>query len=192
MEEFVTKVSVIKDALAATGEPLKESEVILITLGALGDEFESFVTSITTKYDSSMTFAGLCELLMDHEMRLQKSQPSASLSVNTAVKSYSKKYEVAETTPAQSKTELRCQICSRKGHSALNCYNRLNITQFKPKHNRELSPFGPNGNNRTANSVNTVNTGKASMWYPDSGATSHIMNSAQKIQRPRPYSDGLS
>lgn len=49
MEDFITKVSILKDALAATGEGLKESEIILITLGALGDEYESFVTSITTR-----------------------------------------------------------------------------------------------------------------------------------------------
>lgn len=50
MEDFVTKVSILKDALAATGESLKGSEIILIMLGMLGEEYESSVTSITTKY----------------------------------------------------------------------------------------------------------------------------------------------
>lgn len=62
------KGSVLKDALVAIGESLKESEVILITFGALGEEYKSFVTSITIRYDPAMTFASLCKLHMDKEM----------------------------------------------------------------------------------------------------------------------------
>lgn len=72
MEKFITKVSVLKDALTTTGETFKESNVVLITLGALNDEYESFIMSITTRYDLAMTFAFVCELLMDQEIRIQK------------------------------------------------------------------------------------------------------------------------
>lgn len=57
MEEFIIRILVIKDTLAATGETLKESEVILIALGALSDQYKSFVMSLTTRYDHGMTFA---------------------------------------------------------------------------------------------------------------------------------------
>lgn len=56
MEDFISKISVLIDVLVATGESLKESEVILVTLGALGEEYESFVMSITTRYNSAMPF----------------------------------------------------------------------------------------------------------------------------------------
>lgn len=65
MEEFISKISILKDAMAAIGETLRESEVILIALGALDDDYKSFVTSITTHFDKKMTFSTLCELLMD-------------------------------------------------------------------------------------------------------------------------------
>lgn len=55
MGDFIKKISVLKDALAAQGNNLKESEVILITLGGLGEEYESFVTSIATRYDETIT-----------------------------------------------------------------------------------------------------------------------------------------
>lgn len=29
---------------------------------------------------------------------------------------------------------IPCQICFRKGHGALNCYNCLNVTKFPPTH----------------------------------------------------------
>lgn len=48
MDEYIAKISILKNALASTGEGLKDSEIILITLGGLGNEFESFVTAITT------------------------------------------------------------------------------------------------------------------------------------------------
>lgn len=136
-----------------------------------------------------MTFATLCELLMDHEIRLQKNQSSGSLSVNAAVKSFPKKIEASKITSPYPKSELRCQICTRKGHSTLNCYNRLNLTCFQPMHNRKLSPLGPNGSNRSSsNSVNLQTTGEASTWYPDSRVTSHITNSSQHIQHPWSFS----
>lgn len=69
MEDFIIKISVLKDALAATGECLKDSEIILITLGALGEGYESFITSVRTRFDPEMTFASLCELLMDQDLR---------------------------------------------------------------------------------------------------------------------------
>lgn len=87
------------------------------------------------------------------------------------------------------KVEVKCQICRRKAHSALNCYNRLNVTRFPPTHNHELSTFSPNGSNRTyANSVNLVTTGEALIWYPNSRATSHIIAFIDNVQHPRPFS----
>lgn len=56
----------------ATVERLKDSEIILIKLGRLSGEYESFVTSITTRFDYSMMFPSLCELLMDHDMMVPK------------------------------------------------------------------------------------------------------------------------
>lgn len=136
MEDFITTILIIKDELATIGETLKESEVILITLGALNDDYESFVTSITTRFDHSMTFSSLCELLMDHEMRLRwKVNPLSSTGfVNAVVK-------------GESRSDFKCQIFLRKGHSALNCHNRINLTCFPPSHGRELSATGPTTGN---------------------------------------------
>lgn len=103
MEDFITKISVLKDALAATDERLKEYELILITLVALGEGYDSFVTSITTRFGSKMTFSSLCELLMDQEIRTQQNQSVLNmLSINVVVKNSPK------IGDQPSKTDMKC------------------------------------------------------------------------------------
>lgn len=67
---------------------------------------------------------------------------------------------------------------NRKFHSALNCYDRLNLMKFPPAHSRELSPFGPMGSNHIG--TQTANL----VWYPDSRSTSHITTTSQNMQQP--------
>lgn len=179
IEDYFSKISILKNALASTGEEgLKESEIILITLGGLGNEFESIVTAITTPFNPDLTFSGVCKLLMDHNLRLEKSRSTNSVVVNIATK---------VTHPANSqrspRSDIQCQICTRKGHSAADCYNRLNFDRYPALHGRVLSSLGPNGSTRTQTSENLVATssGTATMSYPDSRATSHITASSENI-----------
>lgn len=97
--------------------------------------------------------------------------------VNVAVKGLYKSGEANQAT----KSELKCQICSRKGHTVSDCYNRLNMTKFPPSHNRVLSPHRP-----TSSSGHSANL--LTMWYPNSRATTHVTTSSQNVQRPRPFS----
>lgn len=144
IEEFLTKVSLLKDAIAMTRERLKESEIILITLGALGKGCESFVTSITTIYDLGMTFSSLCELLMDQEMRMQRNHSILSTYGSANVAS---KFTPKSGDQSGKSSDLNCQIYGRKSHSTLNCYNQLNLSKYPPAHSRELSASSPTGNN---------------------------------------------
>lgn len=69
------------------------------------------------------------------------------------------------------------QICSKKGNSAINRMNRMNLTRFPLTHRRPLSPTG-----MKLPSSNTVSSGNAmSMWYPDSEATTHIIDSGKNL-----------
>lgn len=177
MEEYITKVSILKDALVITREKVKDSEVILITLGGLGNKYESFVTSITIRFDPNMTFSSLCELLMDQEMCIQKARFLNLAVVNVAAKTNPK----SDDGSSQSKSEIKCQICSKKAHTMLNCYNHLNITRFQLTHGRELSPGPTRSNGSAKHSANLVTLGVMLMWYPDSGATLHITLSLKNI-----------
>lgn len=136
MDDYIAKVTVLMDSLAATGEVVRESEMIQVTLAGLGDEFEAFTTAITTRYDPDLTFSQLCELLMDQDIRIEKSRSTEIQVAN--VNGHSK----SGPTRAPSKSETRCQICTKRDHNALDCYNRLNTSRFPPTHSRTLSSQG--------------------------------------------------
>lgn len=190
IEEYITKIVILRDALAATREKLKESEVILSTLQGMSDKYEAFVTSVTTRWDPNLTFSKLGELLMDQELRIASRNSAAQIELeelNIVIAKTDRDKPDAKTN-AGSRYDLRCQICSRKGHEG----NRLlqshkSITLFLPNHSRTLSPSDPNGGR--SGSVNTIRFSSSDamiMWYPDSGAASHVTNSGEKIQHPHP------
>lgn len=159
IDEYLSKLLILKDELAAIGQEMKESEVILITLGGLSEEYKAFVTAIATHYDPNLTFSELCKMLLDHDLRTDKRSK-----VNVTTKSSSSN----QTPNLNHKSEIKCQICSRKEHLVADCYNLHNITQFPPSYGRTLSPLGSNGNNHSSShSANTVvsSLDVMTMWY---------------------------
>lgn len=51
---------------------MKEIEIILITLDGLGQDYDSFVTLITTRMDPNLIFFESSKVLLDQEMRMEK------------------------------------------------------------------------------------------------------------------------
>lgn len=78
------------------------------------------------------------------------------------------------------------QIYARKGHTAIICFNHINLTKYPPTHSRELSTSGPIG--MKTPSTNYVASNRAvKVWYPNSGATQHITSSIVNLQESSPY-----
>lgn len=115
MMEYLTHVRLLLGSLIAVGENLSQSEIIIAVIGGLGIESESFVQSITTKFDHSMTNIDLQSLLMDKEMSHPLEIPSLP-SIN-----------LVSSDAFNSDVKLvSCQICNKKGHGTLNCYGQFN------------------------------------------------------------------
>lgn len=86
MEEYISQITVLKDALAATGEHLKETYIILIALGGPSMEYESFVTTIT-QGSTILCHFPLCVSCFWIKMRIHKSSlDQTSAMVNVVVK----------------------------------------------------------------------------------------------------------
>lgn len=129
MIEFLTKVNRMLEMLAACGEKMETRDVILNVLNALGPEYEPFVTSVTTCMDWLMSFVDLQAMLLDQELQLEVVTPKMG-SVNTAT------VEKGKSDEARS-SEGKCQIRTKRGHLAINCYNKLNIKNYLPIHSRK-------------------------------------------------------
>ena len=71
---------------------------------------------------------------------------------------------------------MMCQICSRSGHSAINCFKRLDTINS-----------APTNHNAIANLASVDNTIGDGSWYPDSGATHHITNDMANLNISTPY-----
>jgi len=177
--DFLRRVTIARDKLAAAGEKISDSQIILLTLGGFGTDYQSFITSITTRFDKNMTFSTFKSLLIDFDLQFSPSR----LEANVAVKNKSD----------DRRDKSFCQICSKKGHGAKDCYHRVNFRKFLPiSHSRrlvasDLENFLVSTNNVTP-SANFVTTSRApAIWYPDTGATSHIAKSGNSVGRFKKY-----
>lgn len=111
---------------------------------------------------------------MDHDLQDKRTN---SIEANVISKSNKndERYNNIKSQP--------CQIRSRKGYSPLNCYNRVNFARFPPTHNKKLIPIGVGCiTNTSSPSANAV-----TMWYPDSGETTHITSNGKILNSSQKY-----
>lgn len=62
------RAGALHDQMVAIGEIISKPEMVLIVVEGLRRDYESLVTSITTRFDGSVTFLDLQAMLMDHDM----------------------------------------------------------------------------------------------------------------------------
>ncbi|PRQ49062.1 putative transcription factor interactor and regulator CCHC(Zn) family [Rosa chinensis] len=80
------------------------------------------------------------------------------------------------STTTSSSGRISCQICHRSGHSALDCYNRLNLSFEGRVPTKQLSALAA-----------SVSTPSSSTWLLDSGANTHVTSDLNTLQFPREY-----
>ncbi|KAJ0959795.1 hypothetical protein J5N97_000505 [Dioscorea zingiberensis] len=68
--DYFRKVKNLADTLCAIGTPLRDDEVISYILAGLGPEFDSLVTSVTTRVDP-MSLSDLYAHMLSFELRLE-------------------------------------------------------------------------------------------------------------------------
>ncbi|XP_070665264.1 uncharacterized protein [Malus domestica] len=88
----------------------------------------------------------------------------------------------APPSPTQSGGRIQCQICRRHGHSAIDCFNRLNMAYEGRVPTPRLQAYVA-----TAPSPATASPSGIHNWLFDSGANAHITNDLNQVSNPRPY-----
>lgn len=102
--------------------------------------------------------------------------------IKVIVKSYNHQYMVEDTDKSWKNSKnnklVVCQICSKKGRSRLNCFNRINLSTFLPQHDRTLSSSGLT----IRASANMTYEDGTRVWYPDSEVKNHKTYEESNIQ----------
>jgi len=157
--DYIAEINGYVEGLSVAGRKMDEQDLVLLVVAGLGDEYETLSSMITVRRDN-ITWKEVKAMFMDTEVRNSRSNTLTPLSANVV-----EAPKVTKQGKVNYKT-IPCQICSVKGHGALNCYNRINLTKFPPTHGRVLSPNGPTGK-MSANLTYKKSSG--SIWYPDQG-----------------------
>lgn len=85
--DYLHRIKVITDSLAAINYPVPDHDLLLYTLNGLGPEYASFVTTMEKRVEP-LTFNELRGRLLNHEDRLQRMQntaPASDQNTNTAL-----------------------------------------------------------------------------------------------------------
>ena len=81
--DFFHTFTGLADTLAAIDQPLPEFQLVSFLLAGLGPEYDSFVTSVQQRTEP-ITLDFLYGHLLNHEIRLEKSQAPVSLETASA------------------------------------------------------------------------------------------------------------
>lgn len=69
MHDYIQYIKNISNTLAAMGSPLSDGDLFFYTLGGLGSDYQTFITTISLQADTA-PFENLCTLLRHQELRL--------------------------------------------------------------------------------------------------------------------------
>lgn len=135
----------LADMLASIGQPLREDEVVTRILAELDSEYDSLVTSITTRPDD-VSLNELYARLLNHEMRLAYNNSSLQSNGSANLVLCNNNYQGCRLNsnnnrghgrgrgrggpPRNSSSNSQhsnergptCQVCGKVGHSTIRCF----------------------------------------------------------------------
>ncbi|KAF5776232.1 putative transcription factor interactor and regulator CCHC(Zn) family [Helianthus annuus] len=135
--DYLNSAKEIVDVLNAIGNPISDDMFVLQILQGLNPEFESFVTNIENSNDKP-NYALLRSKLLTYEARMKQRQSIHTVpltAMNVSVSGPPHRSESVSSGSGSGSTQTQCQICSKYGHLATNCYFRYS----NPSHSRNNS-----------------------------------------------------
>lgn len=175
ISEFITKIHNLADSLTAIGETILDSYLTDVLLDGLPEEYNPFVMMIFGKPDTPPLSE--IESLLVQEFQLEKIRQELSIATaniaqalvpnhqNQAFHNQYHRNNNASNSNSRSRghqgrsrgrargastgNRITCQLCSRNGHSVLDCWFRFDETFVPP-------PNVVQGLSNTANTTNVV------------------------------------
>ncbi|PKU87215.1 Retrovirus-related Pol polyprotein from transposon TNT 1-94 [Dendrobium catenatum] len=183
MNQYLTDIKILVDQITAAGASIDNEDIIMYILNGLSPQYQAFKTAFRTML-TPITLDQLYPLLLSEEINLASdaARNSSFPDPNLALYTYrgrgrrnrgrsSQQTGSAARPPANTTT---CQICLKKGHSASDCWHRMNAqyvpqVQSKPK------------------ALVATSEQSQSNWFLDSGATAHLTNSLDNLHLSSAY-----
>ncbi|KAF5472556.1 hypothetical protein F2P56_009267 [Juglans regia] len=187
VSDYYNRAKSLVASLSAAGHVLSNSKFSISSLAGLGTEYESLVTSLTTRADT-ISSSQLYSYLLNHESRI--SYQTQNLLANTSLAAH---HTVRHSSSPQSSrapsrggrrgrgrgpftprpfspqfnptfphsdTRPQCQVCQKVGHTALTCYHCLTTPYPSPS----SAPLLANNTSLSTPSPNTTT------WYSNTVA----------------------
>ncbi|KAI0510131.1 hypothetical protein KFK09_010731 [Dendrobium nobile] len=191
MVQYLNEVKILVDNIAAAGSKIDPEEIILHILNGLPPAYQSFKTSIRTMVNPlgldqfySLLISEEIHNAADHARLVSSTDQNQALFVSRGRGRRPKSRPPTNSSYQSEKPStgsLQCQICSKKGHSAMDCWHRTNL-QYTSRSDKP-------SNKALLSNTNQSHTD----WYLDSGASSHLTRSLDNLSMASPYqgTDGI-
>jgi hypothetical protein len=138
---YYHKMKGYADTMASLGHPLTDEEILDYILAGLGAEYESLITSITTR-DEPIILTSFFVHLLSAKVHIQRntSAPEIQSSANAASRQFTDNHGGGHRGPGCGRgvpghgggghgrggPKPTCQVCNKYGHDALHCCQRFN------------------------------------------------------------------
>ncbi|PKU76067.1 Retrovirus-related Pol polyprotein from transposon TNT 1-94 [Dendrobium catenatum] len=183
MVQYLNEVKSLVDQISAAGGRIDEEDIILYILRGLPPSYQSFKTSIRTmtqplNLDQLYAFLITEEIHMTSEASNIMAPDSSTMALlsnrGRGRRNRGRSYAPANVPKEQSTQVPTCQICLKRGHTATDCWHRMNA-QFIPKSRPQTKALLADQSSDYAD------------WYLDSGASSHLTKSLDNLAISNPY-----
>ncbi|KAF5465900.1 hypothetical protein F2P56_015863 [Juglans regia] len=188
--EYFNKAKALASSLGVGGHALSDSQFSVFLLAGLGTEYESLITSLTTRPDP-ISIHQLYSFLLNHESRLAHQSTSLLSGTTFAANSTSAPRPPVNSSAPHGRGNFRGgrrgrngfrgafsgprgptptssrpvrQVCRKPGHYATTCYYR-----FDHSYQASPPPFFTANYTSLPSPPPTNNT-----WFPDTAATHHF------------------
>ncbi|KAL5787141.1 hypothetical protein ACOSP7_004090 [Xanthoceras sorbifolium] len=143
VSDFVLKIKNIGDALSAAGEEFSERDLLLSLMHGVGHEYDLVVVLISSQR-STMSLEEAQFLLLMHEQRIEELNsptsfggPTANYAANSVRGGNSGGYNRhgsrgRERGGCFGGRRLYCQLCTKPGHHAFQCFHRFDQQFVRP------------------------------------------------------------
>jgi hypothetical protein len=199
--DYFRKIKGFASELAAADAPLRNDEVVAYLLAGLGSDYDPFVTSITTKTEA-LSLDDVYSHLLAFEARQLQNQTETRLNIGASANFAGRGGQAprgrgrgappghgrgrwlapfqgrgGQSAPSYDRPKRpSCQICGRKGHTAVKCWHRMDESY------QEEQPF--------AAAATTTSYNVDPNWYTDTGATDHITSYLDRLALREQYHGG--